>query len=214
MPGSPVAIGFNQALVVAVLGLGVSYHPEAAASIDQMPVWLNRLVAVAILIGLALYVAWVWAKPREVGRGSWTVVLPGGPLTLLQIAIGIIDLGFCALAMYMLVPDEPHVGFVVVAVIFVSATLLGFASHSPGGLGVFDAAMLVGLFQFDREELLAGMLLFRVLYYLVPFFLSVILLSLREVILGLRAKRVASALQRLDAAAKPPPAEGSRSPVA
>ena len=101
-----------------------------------------------------------------------------------------------------------------VAVIFVWATLLGFASHSPGGLGVFDAAMLVGLFQFDREELLAGMLLFRVLYYLVPFFLSVILLSLREVILGLRAKRVASALQRLDAAAKPPPAEGSRSPVA
>ncbi len=35
-----------------------------------------------------------------VGRGPWTVVLPGGSLTLLQIAIGIIDLGFCALAMY------------------------------------------------------------------------------------------------------------------
>ena len=47
--------------------------------------------------------------------------------------------------------------------------------------------MLVGLFQFDREELLAGMLLFRVLYYLVPFILSVILLSLRELIVGLRA---------------------------
>ena len=45
----------------------------------------------------------------------------------------------------------------------VSATLLGFASHSPGGLGVFDAAMLVGLWQMDREELLAGMLLFRAL---------------------------------------------------
>ena len=88
-------------------------------------------------------------------------MLPGGPLTLLQIAIGIVDLGFCALAMYVLVPDEPNLGFVVVAVIFVSATLLGFASHSPGGLGVFDAAMLVGLWQMDREDLLAGMLLFR-----------------------------------------------------
>ena len=154
-------------------------------------------------------------KPREVGRGSWTVTLPGGPLTLLQIVIGIVDLGFCALAMYILVPDEPHVGFVVVAVIFVSATLLGFASHSPGGLGVFDAAMLVGLFQFDREELLAGMLLFRVLYYLVPFIISVILLSLRELIVGLRAKRVAAALQRLDeAATSQGPAQGSGSPVA
>ena len=104
---------------------------------------------------------WVWTQPRGVGRGPWTVTLPGGPLTLLQIAIGIVDLGFCALAMYVLVPDEPNLGFVVVAVIFVSATLLGFASHSPGGLGVFDAAMLVGLWQMDREDLLAGMLLFR-----------------------------------------------------
>jgi uncharacterized membrane protein YbhN (UPF0104 family) len=108
---------------------------------------------------------------------------------LLQIGIGIVDLGFCALAMYVLVPDEPDVGFVVVAVIFVSATLLGFASHSPGGLGVFDAAMLVGLLQMDREELLAGMLLFRLLYYIAPFVISVILLTLREIILGARIKR-------------------------
>jgi uncharacterized membrane protein YbhN (UPF0104 family) len=148
----------------AVLGLGITYHPEAASSIDQLPPWLNRMLAVAILLALVGYVAWVWSRPRMVGRGPWTVVLPGGPLTLLQIVIGIVDLGFCALAMYVLVPDEPNLGFVVVAVIFVSATLLGFASHSPGGLGVFDAAMLVGLWQMDREELLAGMLLFRMLY--------------------------------------------------
>jgi uncharacterized membrane protein YbhN (UPF0104 family) len=70
---------------------------------------------------------------------------------------------------------------------------LGFASHSPGGLGVFDAAMLVGLWQMDREDLLAGMLLFRVLYYLAPFVISVILLTLREIILGARLKRLSRA---------------------
>ena len=133
-------------------------------------------------------------RPRALDRG-----LPGGPLTLLQIAIGIVDLGFCALAMYVLVPDEPNLGFVVVAVIFVSATLLGFASHSPGGLGVFDAAMLVGLWQMDREDLLAGMLLFRVLYYIAPFVISVILLTFREVILGARMKRLRQAARGLDA---------------
>src|SRR4029450_3421404 len=177
----------------AVLGLGIAWHPEAASNIDQLPVWLNRSAAFLTIAALASYVAWVWAKPRVVGRGPWTVRLPGGPLTLLQIGIGIIDLGFCALAMYVLVPDEPNLGFVTVAVIFVSATLLGFASHSPGGLGVFDAAMLVGLWQMDREDLLAGMLLFRMLYYIAPFVISVILLTLREVIIGARSKR----LQRL-----------------
>ena len=135
-------------------------------------------------------------RPRVVGRGQWTVTLPGGPLTLLQIAIGIVDLGFCALAMYMLVPRTPHTDFVTVAVIFVSATLLGFASHSPGGLGVFDAAMLVGLWQFDREELLAGMLLFRVLYYITPFVLSLLILGVREIVLGGRVRGAALSQSR------------------
>ncbi len=86
--------------------------------------------------------------------------IAGGTLTLLQILIGIVDLSFCSLAMYILMPSEPPIDFVVVAVIFVSATLLGFASHSPGGLGVFDAAMLYGILHFDskfeKEALLAG----------------------------------------------------------
>jgi uncharacterized membrane protein YbhN (UPF0104 family) len=186
---------------VAVLGMGIAYHPEAASAIDQLPPWLNRIFAYVLLAGLMGYVAWVWMKPRSVGRGPWSVVLPGGPLTLLQIAIGIVDLGFCALAMYMLVPGEPDVGFVVVAVIFVSATLLGFASHSPGGLGVFDAAMLVGLEMMDQEKLLAGMLLFRVLYYLAPFFISVILLTSRELIIGARSKRLEALAVAIEAEA-------------
>jgi uncharacterized membrane protein YbhN (UPF0104 family) len=114
----------------------------------------------------------VWAKPRVIGSADWTVQLPGGPLTLLQILIGIVDLACCALAMYVLLPDDPHIAFIKLAVIFVSATLLGFASHSPGGLGVFDAAMLVALIEFDKAELLAGLLLFRLLYYVIPFALS------------------------------------------
>src|ERR1700690_4226542 len=188
----------------AVLGLGIACHPEAAAAIDQLPPWLNRLAAFAVILGLLAYVVWVSIQARSVGRGPWTVGLPGGSLALLQIAIGIVDLGFCALAMYVLMPksvpmpDEPYVGFVVVAVIFVSATLLGFSSHSPGGLGVFDAAMLVGLWQMDREDPLAGMLLFRVLYYIAPFVISVILLTFREVMLGSRTKRLRQAAAALD----------------
>src|SRR5262249_35620451 len=143
-----------------VLGLGIAYKPEAASAIDQLPAWFNRAAAILTLAVLTSYVAWVWSKPRVIGRHGWQVTPPGVPLTLIPIVIGIIALSFCALAMYMLVPDEPNMGFVMVSVIFVSATLLGFASAAPGGLGVFDAAMLVALWQFDKEELLAGLLLF------------------------------------------------------
>ncbi len=169
-----------------VLGLGIAIEPLAATAINQLPAWFNRGAAILILLILTLYVSWVWRRPRIVGRNGWSVTLPAGPLTLTQIAIGIVDLGFCALAMYMLLPQEPNISFVTLAVIFVSATLLGFASHAPGGLGVFDAAMLVALWQFDKEDLLAGLLLFRLLYYIVPFALSLLILGSRELVLALR----------------------------
>lgn len=189
-----------------VLGLGVAYEPQAASAINQLPPWLNRSLAVVVLAILAAYVAWVWAKPREIGRSDWTVTLPGGPLTLLQIAIGIVDLGCCAFAMYVLIPDSPYIDFVMLAVVFVSATLLGFASHSPGGLGVFDAAMLVALIQFDKEELLAGLLVFRLLYYIVPFALSLAILGAREVWLNVRVGSAARSpdTARLERATTPP----------
>jgi uncharacterized membrane protein YbhN (UPF0104 family) len=67
---------------------------------------------------------------------------------------------------------------------------------------VFDAAMLVGLEMMDQERLLAGMLLFRVLYYLAPFFISVMLLTFRELIISSRSKK----LQAI--AAEPPSGAG------
>jgi hypothetical protein len=91
------------------------------------------------------------------------------------------------------------------AVVFVSSTLLGFASHSPGGLGVFDAAMLVALWQFDTEDLVAGLLLFRLLYYLVPFGLSLAILGGREVWLSVQVARRSKYLASLPF---PPPQAG------
>ena len=166
----------------AMLGLGIALVPQAASAVDQLPPWLNRILAILILGVLVVYVSWVWRSPRQIGKSNWQVTLPGGPLTLLQIAIGIVDLMCCAAAMYVLLPSEPHVGFVTLTVIFVSATLLGFASYAPGGLGVFDAAMLIALWQFDKEDLVAGLLLFRLVYYIIPFALSLLILGLREVV--------------------------------
>ena len=138
-----------------------------------------------VLVGSSRYVAWVWRggardRPRRVeGHAAQRPARrscrsPSASSTS----------RCCALAMYTLLPGEPAIGFVTLAVIFVSATLLGFASHSPGGLGVFDAAMLVALWQFDREELLAGLLLFRLLYYITPFALALLVLGVRELALG------------------------------
>lgn len=163
-----------------VLGLGMLYEPAAASAVDHLPVAVSRGIGVAALAVLAGYLFYVQRKPRSFGSARWKVTLPNGRLTLVQILIGITDLALCALAMSMLMPPEPPISFVALAVIFVLATLFGYASHAPGSLGVFDAVMLVGLGQFDRAELVAGLLLFRLLYFIVPFSLALVVLGTRE----------------------------------
>ena len=165
---------------LTVLGLGMAYEPQAASLINHLPHWTNRMIGLAAICALCGYVTCVWSKPRSFGRNDWRVTLPGGPSTLVQITIGIADLLFCALAMYVLMPHETPLDFVTLAVIFISATLLGFASHAPGSLGVFDAAMLVALASYHKEEVVAGLLLFRLIYFVIPFSLALLIMGCRE----------------------------------
>jgi uncharacterized membrane protein YbhN (UPF0104 family) len=181
---------------IAVLGFGMIVEPEAASAVDQLPPFINRTFGVAAVIGLALYVLWVGMKPRTIGfdEGKLNVTLPDRRLTVVQIGIGVVDLMCCAAAMYVLMPASDHIDFISLAVIFVCATLLGFASSSPGGLGVFDAAMLVALLHYHRhahtpfakESVLGALLLFRLYYYIVPFAISLAILGIREFILDLK----------------------------
>jgi uncharacterized membrane protein YbhN (UPF0104 family) len=167
---------------LVVLGLGMVWHPSAASAMDLLPPSMNRLIALGCLAGIAAYFIWLvmGKNRRELGQNGWKVMLPSARLTLLQVLIGVVDLGFCALAMYLLMPAQPGIDFISLAVVFILATLLGFASHAPGSLGVFDAAMLVALPDFGREQLLATLLVFRVLYFLVPFATSISIMGMRE----------------------------------
>src|SRR6201746_1895047 len=165
-----------------VLGFGMAWHPWAAAAMDLLPPSINRMIALGCLAGIAAYFIWLvmGKERRKLGQNGWKVILPSARLTLVQVLIGVVDLGFCAMAMYLLMPAQPDIDFVSLAVVFILATLLGFASHAPGSLGVFDAAMLVALPQFGREQLLATLVVFRILYFMIPFGLAISIMGTRE----------------------------------
>ena len=165
-----------------VLGIGMAWQPWAASAMDQLPAAINRLIAFAVIGAIVAYLVWLCLgeERRELGQNGWMVRLPSAPLTLVQVLIGVLDLGFCAMAMYLLMPAQPGIDFVSLAVVFILATLLGFASHAPGSIGVFDAAMLVALPQFGREQLLATLVVFRILYFMIPFGIAISIMGTRE----------------------------------
>ena len=169
-----------------VLGLCTAYAPEIAGGVTQLPSWANRSLALAALGVIAIYLVWLLPRPRIIGRNDWRITLPDARLTLVQIGIGVLDLGCGALAMYTLLPAAP-IDVIPVLVTFVISTLLGFLSHVPGSLGVFEASMLIGLPGVEKEQLLASLLLFRLLYFVIPLLFAALLLGAREVYMAIRA---------------------------
>jgi hypothetical protein len=165
---------------ITALGISMVYMPDAARAVDQIPAWGNQAIGAAALGGLSAYLIWIWRKTRVLGRKGSGVALPSGTMTLMQIGIGLADLSCCSLVMYLLMPGLPVVDFIPLAVIVIFGTLLGFASHAPGAIGALDAAMLIGLPGFDPAELIATLLLYRLLYFVAPFGLALAGLGVRE----------------------------------
>ena len=144
----------------AVLGLGLIIVPEAVSGVNHLPLILNMAIGAAILVAIVAYVVYVATKRRIVTVEGWSLPLPGGRVTVLQILLGVVDVCAGAAALYVLLPGEAPEPFFTFMVIYVLAAILGVASHAPGGIGVFEATMLVALPSIPHDQLLGSILLF------------------------------------------------------
>jgi len=165
---------------IVVLGAAVGYAPQALTTIDHLSAELNRLAGFGGIFAVICYLGWLARGRRLIGRDNWQVALPGVRGTLVQIGIGALDRLLASLSMYVLLPANSDIDFATVLVVFVLATLLGIVSHAPGSLGVVEAAVLVGLPQYPREELLAALVTFRVLDFFLPLILATLMFGARE----------------------------------
>ena len=116
--------------------------------------------------------------------------LPGVLTTLGQTALGVIDVCAASATLYVLLPKAAAIGFPTFATVYSFGAMLGIASNSPGGLGVFEATILQAVGG-DYDALLVSLLLFRAIYYLVPFLCAMALLGGVEIVRRWRSIREA-----------------------
>jgi uncharacterized membrane protein YbhN (UPF0104 family) len=180
-----------------VLGVGFLADASAIGEINHFPDWLNKAAGAALFVALIAYLAWV-TRMRRRGRGVvLNLKLPGPMLTLGQTALGVIDVCAAAGVLYVLMPKTAGVGFGAFAALYSFAAMLGIASHSPGGLGVFEATMLKAVGG-SSDQMLAALLLFRAIYYVAPFLLALALLGANEAVRRWRSLREAMDTGSLD----------------
>jgi uncharacterized membrane protein YbhN (UPF0104 family) len=150
---------------------------QAATGAD--PAW-HATLGVALEGLLLVWLGWLARGPREIALGRFRLPLPPAPLALLLMLLGAVESGTALGALYVLLPGDLAPPFDVFAVGCIAAVILGVLSHAPGGLGVFEASMTAILAGRGRPDLLAALLLFRLLYNLLPFVLAVLALGLRS----------------------------------
>lgn len=80
-------------------------------------------------------------------------------------------------AFYLLLPDDIRPGFATLAAVVIGAMLLGVLSHAPGGIGVFEATILATFSAGHRADVVASLLLFRLVYNLLPFTVALLCLA-------------------------------------
>jgi uncharacterized membrane protein YbhN (UPF0104 family) len=130
------------------------------------------LVGVAITACLMGFAAWLRRRPRTVSMMGFRQPLPSARLAMAQMLIGAVESAASVGALYVLLPPDLAPPFVSFAVGCIAAVALGLLSHSPGGIGVFEAAVTTMLAGGGRADLLAALLLYRAVYNLLPFVLA------------------------------------------
>lgn len=150
-------------------GLSMLIAPRFMSSLDGLSTGLNAAIGVAIVGALAGWVAYTGTKTRFIQIGSRDFSLPGPRATLWSICLGLADTAAASLALWLLLPDAAGVSYPAFLIVFSVATLAGVVSNAPGGIGVFEAIILLAMPAVPQADLLASLVLFRVVYYLIPF---------------------------------------------
>jgi uncharacterized membrane protein YbhN (UPF0104 family) len=112
------------------------------------------------------------------------IELPGFRMALRQVALATVDVALTAAIFYTLLPSVPGLTFPRFLGIYVASYSAGLLANLPGGIGVFDTAMLLGLEPYlPPPQILGAIIVFRLYYYIIPLFLAGGLFAGNEVLL-------------------------------
>ncbi|GLS21819.1 membrane protein [Labrys miyagiensis] len=167
--------------IATVAAICLLFRPSSLAPIDGLAPNLNFIIGVAVLVGVGTWVTVSTIRKRTLTVGEVTMPLPGPQATLGAILVGLLDTVAAAAALWLILPAGPDAGFISFLAVFAIATVLGVISHVPGGVGVFEATLLLAQPQIPRGDMWASLILFRLVYYIIPFAIACLMFGAYEV---------------------------------
>jgi uncharacterized membrane protein YbhN (UPF0104 family) len=175
-----VALGELSLAAVALL-----INAELAARILGVDPGTARLLGVAGLGLLGVYIGLAATIRPSITIKRWTFAWPSWRLALGQIAVGCANYALVAAALRAAIGPVEGLDYATVATAYILANLAALMSHVPGGLGVIEAVIVMLL---PGASVIGGVIAFRVIYFLVPLALGVSVLIALEARIWLRRR--------------------------
>ena len=167
--------------VVAMSGIALVLQ---AAPLAIGPIHLVRSTeqATGILI-LAAIAGLLW-RARNGGQSlclfGWALPLPTAAQALAQMVVASLDLAAASATLFVLVPGVSLQLFPAFFLGYGLALIIALISHVPGGLGIFEAVMIAVIPDVPKPELVAALIAYRSIYYLLPLLAASVLLAVHE----------------------------------
>jgi phosphatidylglycerol lysyltransferase len=157
----------------------------------------SRALGVALLVPLAMYLLWAARATRPVVIRGWAFASPGFRLALAQTAVSCVDWVLAGAVLFVLLPHAPELTLARVLGVFIVAQIAALISHVPGGLSVFEWLVMTMLRPYlPADALIAALLAYRAIYYLLPLAVATLAFATYEVMVrrgtvarGLRSAR-------------------------
>lgn len=159
-------------------GVVFSFWPPEPVSFLPLSQEMYRWLGGVFLLLVALYVGACVVKKKSFKIWKWDMTLPHWRLALIQIFISTIDWLTASSVLYVILHFIVPMSFAHFLSVYIVAIIAGLVSHIPGGLGVFESVFLIAFNgAVNPAQILGGLLIYRVIYYLSPLVVASILIA-------------------------------------
>lgn len=165
--------------MLAAVALLVHPAPLILAGLSIDPA-IQRAIGGGTLLLLAGALIWSARGGGTISLWRWNFPRPSLRQALVQPLLAALDLAAASAALFVLVPGATTDQFPLFFLGYALAIVVALLTHVPGGVGVFEAVMVAALPATDHASLLAALILYRVIYYLLPLAIAAVLLGIHE----------------------------------
>ena len=155
--------------MIAVAGFVFLLEPTSTIQLLRLPFESLKPLGALCLVLVAAYLVLSATRYKTFRFFEWEFPVPSTTLAIAQLLVAVVDWVAAGAVLYVLLPPGYHLSFLPVLGVFLLAQFAGILSHVPGGLGVFEAIVVLLLRPYVPAASIVGSLLaYRAIYYLLP----------------------------------------------